>query len=113
MGLQLADVENDPLVKDTVKVFRDAIKEIYKDRDYGPDDRRLVPQFDNPLLRVLIETDSLDSVSAAVLSADHLLGWVSVNDLKTKLDPDVAGILELFHGDGPEALLESKNPVAM
>jgi hypothetical protein len=113
MGLQLADVENDPLVKDTVKVFRDAIQEAYKDRDYGPSDSRFAPQLDNPLFRILAETDSLDSVSAAVLSADHLVGWIPAHEVQAKLNPDVAEILELFHGDGPEALLESKNPVAM
>lgn len=113
MSLQLADVENDPLVKDTLKAFRDAIQVIYKDRDYAPDERRLAPQLDNPLFRLLVETDSLDSVSAAVLSADHLVGWVSVEEIETKLNPAVAEILKLFHGDGPEALLESRNPVAL
>lgn len=113
MGLQLADVENDPLVKDTVKVFRDAITEAYKDRNYGPDDRRFAPQLDNPLFQLLAESDGLDSLSAAVLSADHLVGWISVQDVQAKLHPQVAELLELFHGDGPEALLESRNPVAL
>ncbi|MEZ0223059.1 MAG: hypothetical protein ACAH83_00770 [Alphaproteobacteria bacterium] len=113
MGLQLADVENDPLVKDTLKVFSDAVAEVYKDRDYGPSARHLSPQLDNPLFRVLVETDSLDSVSAAVLSTDHLVGWISVDAVESKLHPEVTKVLKLFHSDGPEALLESNNPAAL
>ncbi|TAL27562.1 MAG: hypothetical protein EPN97_16990 [Alphaproteobacteria bacterium] len=116
MGLQLADVENDPLVKDTLKVFTDAIREDYAGNDYGPKGAALAPKFDNPVFRLLLETDSLDSVSAAVLSADHLLGWVPVEKVEKKLNPEVAELIALFRGDrgeGPEVLLEAKNPLAM
>ena len=113
MGLQLADVENDPLVKDTLKVFSDAVAEVYKDRDYGPDVGRLSPQLDHPLFKVLLETDSLDSVSAAVLSANHLVSWIPVDAIETKLHPEVAEVLRLFDGNGPEELMDSNNPIAM
>src|SRR4051812_19361729 len=114
MGLQLADVENDPLVKETLQILRDAIVEKYKGNEYGPQARHLEMQLDNPLFKLLADTDCLDPVSAAVLATDHLRSLIEIDDVEPKLNPDVAEVMKVMAGDrdeGPEALLKSKNPL--
>ncbi|HYD16996.1 MAG TPA: hypothetical protein VEF76_00790 [Patescibacteria group bacterium] len=68
-----------------------------------------------PIINLLIDTDSLDSVSAAVLLVDEATRGHSARDLSKLLPAAVADVVNTLHADevafgGPAALLESKNP---
>lgn len=122
MSMQKSDILADPLVQETVKVFRDAIAEKYQGKEYGPRPEYLEPRIDdeydgNPVLTILAETDSLDSISAAVMVSEQYRSWVSISDVKGKLNKDVADTLELMESEAmmmsPEALIKSGNPYAL
>lgn len=112
MGLQLSDVEKDPLVQKTLAVFTEAIKASYGE-DFAS---KLTPELDLPPLKVLADMDALDSVSATVLSVGHLSSYVSLSDIAQDLDKDVAAAMLLMEQEmstGPEELLASGNPVVL
>lgn len=120
MSMQISDIVNDPLVQETVKVFKDAILEKYKGNDYGPTEDRLTLDIDSehPALQALVATDSLDSVSAAVLASEHYVGWgIDPSSLGAKLNPEVADTLKMLRDEafltGGKALVESGNPTAI
>jgi hypothetical protein len=114
MGLQLADVENDPLVQKTMQAFQDAIDEEYPDADFKPQSRHMVPQLDHPGFKILAEADALDSVSAAVLAASHFDVVISLDRVEDRLDKEVADVLRELQGGAlsgdPDALFGSDNP---
>ncbi len=113
MGLQLADIENDPLVKSTMQAYREAFAEEYTDPDFQPQDRHMMPQLDNPAFKTLAGIDELDSISAAVLSASHFNGLIPFERVRDRLDKDVAAALEILNADvsdDPEAVFKTKNP---
>ena len=110
MGLQIADLKDDPIVRQTLKAFSEALS---GDEGGGEADYPMPPVDDMPGVRALLETDALDSVCAAVLSVGPLTHIISVDDIEKKLDPRVAETLRLLDGDatgGPEELLKAGNP---
>lgn len=119
MGLKKSEILADPLVKSTLDSFKEAIREKYKNREYGPDLDAMDSSFDDiPPLKVLLNTDSLDSVTAAVIMAENISGWVDFDDVEPKLDKDVAKVMRLMHDSemsemGPYSLLGTDNPTAL
>lgn len=119
--MQVSEVENDPLVKETLQIYVDAIKEQYKDKEYGPQDLDRYLELDmqhSPMFKVMADMDCLDSVTAAVLATERVRGWIDDRQIMTKLNKDVAEVLRVMRDEddlmeeGPMALLDVKNPVA-
>jgi hypothetical protein len=116
--MQKADIDTDPLVMETVKIFRDSIAAKFPDRVNL--DQLIVESAaqDSPVLNILAETDSLDPVTAAVIVTEHYAGWIDQADIGPKLNPEVAALFKLMQGDellaaGPAALVDSENPAAL
>jgi hypothetical protein len=118
MGLQKDDILSDPLVVETLRIIReDGVPAVYKRMDGFK-----LPEFDpedcgHPALAVLLETDSLDSTSAAVLVAESLGGMVDFSAVESKLDREVSGALKLMRADemifDADAIVRAKNPTAL
>jgi hypothetical protein len=112
MGLKREEIENDPLVKQTLKVCADFLRGQYgRDAD---DTRELIPPMEEiPGARVLLALDEMDPVCASVLVVTPLMTILPIEEIEDKLDPAVADALKQFTldlADGPEALLASGNP---
>lgn len=116
--MQKSDIDADPLVQETLKVFKETIEESYKDPNFLDRVLSAEEKNDNPVLDLLAETDALDSVIAAVVVADRFRGWIELSRVAPKLDGEVAAVLKLLDNEdflvsGPAALLDSGNPAAL
>lgn len=113
MGLQLTEMENDPVVKQTLKAYHGALTGGRGGDDIGD---MIPPVEEMPGVKALVKADALDSVSAAILAVGPLTRIISVDDIEDQLDPRVADTLRVMNGpveDGPGSLLVSGNPFVL
>ena len=118
MGLQLADIGNDPLVKETLAIFMEAVDESAPESEWSrrPPREYLEPDLENPIFKILAETDALDSATAAGLACEHLLNWASLESVEKKLQPDVLEVIKFMNneqGVAPEELVAKATPTGL
>lgn len=119
MGMQKSDIATDAIVVQTVQAFKDAIAERYKDSNFNPVGNDGIEDMlaeQQPLVDMLAETDSLDSVTASVALAMHLVNYVDLSAVAPQLDARVATLVKLMNSDemaaGPQALIAANDPAA-